>query len=176
LHCSRIEASWPRPISWGNLLMSAENEKIQKSKLFKALPDQPLPDLKCRTRTRVAEMRPTSHTLALGSLFITRNHQKRKPQSKFSNESLRGWFGGGFDLKGKGRNPIFSASLRCVHCFVSGFKELLGARSRRDVCSANVDAGCDAASKAASVIFTLYFWYSNLGGVKRTRSQTKYLA
>lgn len=29
MHCSRIEASWPRPISWGNLLMSTESERFK---------------------------------------------------------------------------------------------------------------------------------------------------
>jgi len=73
-------------------LMSAAIERIQKSRLAKALLNQPLPYFQCRTRTRVAEKRPASHTHALDLLFIARNAEKRKRQSKFSHESLRRWF------------------------------------------------------------------------------------
>ncbi len=83
----------------GNLLMSAAIERIQKSRLAKALLNQPLPYFQCRTRTRVAKKRPASHTNALGSLFIARNPEKRKPQSKFSWECLRRWFRSGDRLR-----------------------------------------------------------------------------
>jgi hypothetical protein len=73
----------------GNLLMAADSKGLKKSKLSKPLPDQLLPCFSCRTRTRVAEKRPASHTLALDSSFIARNSQKRKRQSKFPHESLR---------------------------------------------------------------------------------------
>jgi hypothetical protein len=39
----------------------------------------PCQNIRCRTRTRVAEKRPASHRFALGSLFITRPAKKCKP-------------------------------------------------------------------------------------------------
>ena len=54
----------------------------------------PCLNLRCRTRTRVAEMRPASHTNALGSLFIPSHREKRKEIFDFSQKSLPEWYAG----------------------------------------------------------------------------------
>jgi DNA mismatch endonuclease, patch repair protein len=52
----------------------------------------PLSNLRCRTRTRVAEKRPASHTNALGELFIPRRPRLCKQEIFQQYESLRSWF------------------------------------------------------------------------------------
>jgi hypothetical protein len=50
--------------------------------------------IRCRTRTRVAEKRPASHTNALGELFIPSHAEKCKGVFVFWHGSLLGWFSG----------------------------------------------------------------------------------